>query len=91
MIFLGLAVYYRKFIHHFGLIAKPLTDLLKKDGFQWSTEADSAFSALKGALSITLVMAFPNFTKPFTIECDASNVTIEAVLSQDNHPHRVPK
>lgn len=83
---LGLIGYYRKFVCHFGLLAKPLTKLLRKDNFLWSTEADKALSTLKCALSTTQVLAVLDFTKSFTIECDASNVSIGAVLSQDNHP-----
>jgi hypothetical protein len=49
--FLGLAGYYHCFIKDFGTIAAPLTKLCKKEAFFWSPEADSAFQALKKALT----------------------------------------
>lgn len=42
--FLGLANYFRKFIHHYATLVTPLTDLTRKDrAFVWSPACQSAF------------------------------------------------
>lgn len=85
--FLGLAGYYRKFVKNFGVISKPLTQLLRKDTpFVWTSATVSAFQTLKSTLVSAPVLALTNFSKTFTIETDASDTGIGAVLSQEGHP-----
>ena len=84
--FLGLAGYYRRFIKEYGAIAAPLTNLLRKNAFQWSMEAEAAFANLKSALSAAPVLHLPNFGREFLIDCDASGSGFGAVLHQGEGP-----
>jgi len=83
---LGLVGYYRHFIKNFGILAAPLTNLLRKNNFQWSDQATESFVALKSALSSAPVLHLPDFAKLFIVDCDASGTGFGAVLHQGEGP-----
>jgi len=84
--FLGLIRYYMKFIRQYGSIVAPLTAMLKKNAFVWTCEAKEAFQALRMAVTQTPVLALPNFSQTFIIECDANGFGIWAVLMRNKRP-----
>ena len=85
--FVGFVQYVRKFIKHFSAIAAPLTNLTKaKTSFKWTSLEQDAFEKLKEVVCSQPVRKLPDFTKPFEIHTDASDVAYGAVLIQDGHP-----
>ncbi|KAK3285692.1 hypothetical protein CYMTET_6714 [Cymbomonas tetramitiformis] len=88
--FLGLAGYYRRFVHCFSEIAQPLTSLTKTDvPWEWGEQQQWAFEELKPALSSAPVLALPDIKKaadgtaPFLVQTDASGVALGGMLMQD--------
>ena len=81
--FLGLVGYYRKFVSNFAATAKPLYRLTERGReFIWTTECEAAFLKLKSRLVSAPILAFPDFTKMFILDTDASQSGVGAVLSQ---------
>jgi hypothetical protein len=82
---LRLTGYYRKFVPHYGSIAKPLTNLLHHKQFSWNDGAQEAFVQLKSAMVTSPILAFSDFSKEFVIETDTCDSGIGAMLTQDGH------
>ena len=88
--FLGFCHYYHKFIHRYTQIAKPLYRLISGDQAKtkqaklfWDKKCEQAFKALKNICSRTPVLAYVDYTKPFRVHTDASELGLGAVLYQD--------
>jgi hypothetical protein len=82
--FLGMAGYYRRFIKGFSSIAKPLTELLKKDNkFVWTLKCEESVQDIKKKLTTAPVLTLPDIHQIFVIFCDASRQGLGCVLMQN--------
>lgn len=81
--FLGLCSFFRRFIRGFSSIARPLTQLLKKDAkWHWADLEEHAFIALKGELVKRPILAFYNPASETQLHTDASKIGIAGILLQ---------
>ena len=82
---IGMASYYRRFIKNFAQIAKPLTQLTKKNQpFIWTDQCTRAFETLKTCLTQAPILAYPDTSQAYCLYTDASNGAVGAVLAQDH-------
>ena len=81
--FLGLTNYYRMFIPHYSHLTAPLTDLFKKDvPFIFAERCLEAFRSLKACFTQGSILAFPDQSKQFHLQTDASDFALGAALHQ---------
>jgi hypothetical protein len=58
----------------------------KKKPWQWESIYQQAFDNVKATITKEVVLAYPDFTKPFEIYTDASTMQLGSVITQSNRP-----
>ena len=85
--FLGLVTYLSPFIPGLSTLTAPLWELLKKDiDFIWNCTYDAAFEWVKEAVISDTTLRYFDPSLPVTIQVDASQVGLGAVLLQNGKP-----
>ena len=92
---MGLLGYYRCYLKNFSLRLKPVYDLLQtgegkatkkhletKRKIMWNDELQTVIDEMVTELKSPNVIAYPDFSLPFTVHCDASQLGLGAALYQ---------
>ena len=89
--FLGFIGYYWKFIPRYSDIARPLTNLTRKDKvFDWSEACQGAFEMLKEVLLKEPIVKYPDPEKPYVLYTNTSKYAWAGVLTQ-SYQHKDEK
>ncbi|XP_058680545.1 uncharacterized protein LOC131571793, partial [Ammospiza caudacuta] len=88
--FLGMTGWCRLWIYQYGILAKPLYDLLKetKDVLVWTPEAEEAFKKLKLELMRAPALGLPDVSKPFWLFSHERQGMALGVLAQQLGTHK---
>ena len=85
--FLGCLQYLSRFLPQLSDVATPLRQLTEQSAiFTWQTQQDNAFKSLKQMITEAPVLKFCNVKEEATIQCDASEKGLGAVLLQSGQP-----
>ncbi len=98
--FLGMVQYHRDMWAKRSEMLAPLSNLVGECGetkttrknkvtkkpWHWDSIHQIAFDNVKTAITKEVVLAYPDFTKPFEIYTDASTKQLGAVITQENRP-----
>lgn len=91
MTFLQTCSWFRRFVPRFSDVARPLSNLMKKNvQWEWTDTQQRAFDELKGALVSAPILRQADENLPYAIRTDASNYALGAVLLQGEGPDERP-
>ena len=85
--FIGVINYYRDMWVRRSHVLAPLAALTSKTTkWEWGPKQAKAFDMAKRIIAREVMLAYPDFTKPFVIHTDASHYQLGAVISQGGKP-----
>ena len=81
--YVGMVNYYRAYVENFAILARPLTELTKKNAtFCWGPAESQSFEDLRNAMLTAVTLAHPHYDAPMEVYPDACTYGIGAVLSK---------
>ena len=86
---IGAVNYLQTFVPHLSLNTEPLQALLKKENcFAWDKNTNTCFQKIKSQLQKALLrpLRYYGWSKPVTLQCDASLKGLGACIIQDRQP-----
>ena len=85
--FIGVVNHYRDMWVRRSHVLAPLAALTSKTTkWKWTEKEQTAFDTAKKIIAREVMLAYPDFSKPFQIHTDASHYQLGAVISQNGKP-----
>ena len=83
--FLGICAYQARFLINYAAETEPLRRLIKKNvKWEWTETQAQAFENVKRLFANSVLLARPDYARPFVIFCDASFRGLSGILTQED-------